>query len=289
METIKRKYDKKITEGKITVKHYLNTKLKPVYNKKTVKDGKDRFPVYIQIGVVRQSLQIKSKILIPVAIDEFNSFELDNKLIINNEIRRITEIIKRQGPFNRKNFDIKIVSCVYNNSTIRLDIVIENRLKIEIQKLLLTNVDKALIDKYDALNERLIKNEYTQSDKFQSINIRLFSSTDWANLTSKKLIETFADYERSIEKDSLKGFIELQNKYWFLWDFKNEYEQFLSRHFSYFSIIEPTPIDWFESNFIQATIRDIYKKEDSLMGDICITQIEDLLTVNPEISWYVTE
>ena len=283
MEVTRRKYEKKSTEGKITVKHYLNTKLKPVYH--WGKDEKDRFPIYITIGVVRQSLQIKSKILIPVAIDEFDSFVFDNKVFIDNEVRRITEIIKRQDPFKSRNFDIKMVNFVYNNSTTRLDEVIESRLKIEIQKLLLTNLDKELINtKYDILNEKLFK-KYSQNSEYQKINIRFFSSTDWKNLSAKALIEIFADYERTFEIDSLKGFKDLLNKYWVLWNFVSEYK---SSFANCFNVIEPTAIDWFENDFIQNTLRKIYKDEPN-MADDYINQTNDLLTVNPNISWYVAE
>jgi hypothetical protein len=235
--------------------------------------------------VLRKGLQIKSKIIIPVSLDEFDSFLIDKKDLLDTESERITRIIKHQIYFNTKNFDIKNVSYVYKNVTSRLDSVIEGRLKIEIQKLLLTNYDKELIDnKYDTLNERLFR-KYSQVSKYQSINIRFFSSTDWKNLSVKALIEIFADYERTIKTDSLNGFKNLKDRYWILWNFVTEYTYLFE---SYFNEIEPTPIDWFENDFIQNTIKLIYKKEPKRASEY-INQINDLLTVNPNISWVMTK
>jgi predicted RNA-binding protein with PIN domain len=101
----------------------------------------------------------------------------------------------------------------------------------------------------------------------------------------KELIETFADYERILKVDTLIGFKELLNRYFILWNFDKEYNELIGR---YYTVIEPTAIDWFENDFIQNTIKQVYKDELDT-ADEYINQINDLLTVNPNITWCLTE
>lgn len=278
MEATKRKYTKKNNEGKITVKHYLNTKLKPVLNHKSLKDGKERYPLYILISVIGQKLYIKSKYINPIAVDEFDNFFLENKEFINNEVRRITEIIKRQDPFTvRKHgsFDIKMVNYVYGELTLRLDNAIEILLKNEIIYLLMKDYDLKRLD------QKKYKLSIVNQD-VKNINLLLFAGTDWKNSSSQFLIKLFVGYEVNLNLGREKMFKNLESEYYELWDFIDKFQS--ADNFRNMEI-EPTTIEWIESNYVQDIIRKSFVNEAKKY----IEQIDSLLKKDLKSSYGYTE
>jgi hypothetical protein len=273
MEATKRKYTKSQTEGKITVKHFLNTKLKPVQNEKSFKDGKDRFAIYVRLMVAGKNIEIKSKIRFPIAIDEFDYILREKKDLFNREIIRITDIIKRHKPFESTTFRLNGVSIAYNNLTIPLNLAIENCLRNEINKSLEslgTHRDEMkgykIEDLYDS--ETLKPNESHKSI-FRHIEVskHLLKTLNWDS-KAFDLINTL------ITLDSIKGFEEfmkLYKNYELLWQFDRSYDLLSQKN--YFEDLEPTPIDWFETNLIQTNLKKIYPS----FADAIISQITNLL------------
>lgn len=72
MEASKRKYIKKSHEGKISIKYYLNTDLKP----KISDSGEELFPLYFKVTVKQQATKIRSLTDCDLMTKkEFNSIE----------------------------------------------------------------------------------------------------------------------------------------------------------------------------------------------------------------------
>lgn len=290
MEATKRKYEKKSTEGKITVKHFLNTKLKPVPNVQSLQDGKDRYAIYVRIVVLGKTFDIKSKIKFPIALDEFEFILSSQKEYFDREINRILHIIKFQRPFESLSFDLKGVSLSYNNATIPLNEAIENTLKRKIQSVLksIANFDEKernslLEEKKKTLEYHNDIEKYSEqlykiaNEVYLEYPIQVYKGfyelLDWQNSSAKNIIDFLRD---SIFKQNIRGFEEfysLYNEYSNLWNFEMIYSELLHRC----KILEPTPIDWFESDFIQKIITDI---EPQSGGEI-IKNINKLLGENP--------
>ena len=164
------------------------------------------------------------------------------------------------------------VSIAYNNLTIPLNLAIENCLRNEINKSLEslgTYRDEMkgykIEDLYDA--ETLKPNESNKSI-FRHIEVskHLLKTLNWDS-KAFDLINTL------ITLDSIKGFeefIKLYKNYELLWQFERSYN-LLNQN--YFEDLEPTPIDWFETNSIQTNLKKIYPS----FADAIISQITNLL------------
>jgi hypothetical protein len=272
MEATKRKYTKSQTEGKITVKHFLNTKLKPVQNEKSFKDGKDRFAIYVRLMVAGKNLEIKSKIRFPIAIDEFDYILREKKDLFNREIIRITNIIKRHKPFESKTFSLNGVSIAYTNLTIALNLAIENCLRNEIRKSLVslgTYRDEMKGYKIEEMiDPETLKPNESYKDKLRHLDVsnQLLKTLNWDS-------KAFELINILMALESIKGFeefIELYKNYESLWQFDRSYN-LLNQN--YFEDLEPTPIDWFETNSIQTNLKKIYPSN----ADTIINQITNLL------------
>ena len=290
MEVTKRKYEKKSTEGKITVKHFLNTKLKPVPNVQSLQDGKERYSIYVRMVVLGKTFDIKSKIMFPIALDEFEFILSSQKEYFDREISRILHIIKFQRPFESRSFDLKGVSLSYNNATIPLNEAIENTLKRKIQNVLksIANFDEKERDSLLEEKGKTLKyngniEDYSEqmfkvaNEVYSEYPIQVYKGfyelLDWQNSTAEKIIDFLRD---SIFKQNIRGFEEfysLHNEYSNLWSFKMTYDKIQYKC----EVLEPTPIDWFESDFIQKIITDI---EPQSGGEI-IKNINKLLGENP--------
>ena len=290
MEATKRKYEKKSTEGKITVKHFLNTKLKPVPNVQSLQDGKERYSIYVRMVVLGKTFDIKSKIMFPIALDEFEFILSSQKEYFDREISRILHIIKFQRPFESRSFDLKGVSLSYNNATIPLNEAIENTLKRKIQNVLksIANFDEKERDSLLEEKGKTLKyngniEDYSEqmfkvaNEVYSEYPIQVYKGfyelLDWQNSTAKRIIDFLRD---SIFKQNIRGFEEfysLHNEYINLWSFEMTYNEIRNKC----KVLEPTPIDWFESDFIQKIITDI---EPQSGGEI-IKNINKLLGENP--------
>jgi hypothetical protein len=272
MEATKRKYTKSQTEGKITVKHFLNTKLKPVQNEKSFKDGKDRFAIYVRLMVMGKNLEIKSKIRFPIAIDEFDNVLREKKDLFNREIIRITNIIKRHKPFESKTFSLNGVSIAYTNLTIALNLAIENCLRNEIRKSLVSlgkYRDEMKVYKIEEMiDPETLKPNESYKDKLRHLDVsnQLLKTLNWDS-------KAFELINILMALESIKGFeefIKLYKNYESLWQFDRSYN-LLNQN--YFEDLEPTPIDWFETNLIQTNLKKIYPSN----ADTIINQITNLL------------
>jgi len=272
MEATKRKYTKSQTEGKITVRHFLNTKLKPVQNEKSFKDGKDRFAIYVRLMVAGKNLEIKSKIRFPIAIDEFDYILREKKDLFNREIIRITNIIKRHKPFESKTFSLNGVSIAYTNLTIALNLAIENCLRNEIRKSLVslgTYRDEMKGYKIEEMiDPETLKPNESYKDKLRHLDVsnQLLKTLNWDS-------KAFELINILMALESIKGFeefIKLYKNYESLWQFDRSYN-LLNQN--YFEDLEPTPIEWFETNSIQTNLKKIYPSN----ADTIINQITNLL------------
>nr|WP_299422065.1 hypothetical protein [uncultured Emticicia sp.] len=272
MEATKRKYTKSKTEGKITVKHFLNTKLKSVPNEKSFKDGKERFAIYVRLMVMGKNLEIKSKIRFPIAIDEFDNVLREKKDLFNREIIRITDIIKRHKPFESTTFRLNGVSIAYNNLTIPLNLAIENCLRNEIRKSLVslgTYRDEMKGYKIEEMiDPETLKPNESYKDKLRHLDVsnQLLKTLNWDS-------KAFELINILMALESIKGFeefIKLYKNYESLWQFDRSYN-LLNQN--YFEDLEPTPIEWFETNSIQTNLKKIYPSN----ADTIINQITNLL------------
>lgn len=167
METIeieKLVYPRNNPEGKVSVRYYINTDLKP----KISELGEELYPLYIKIAVKRQQTKIRSlaevsliskenfekieKVINYHTIEEFNnefnsgsdlltSFD-DNVLYFEmtypflKEKHLLFDIIERLNPFNKPNFDIKDVVEWFDLYNSKLSIGINRVLKIGMKELL---------------------------------------------------------------------------------------------------------------------------------------------------------
>lgn len=130
METIKKKYNKKITEGKITVKHYLHK------NKQEDNNG-NTYSIYVQLTVKRQVTNFKSKIE-PFNLIEENEWKIRNYGLFKSCVERdkglIQYIVTKLKPFDNDEFDIKSVVKIYNFEEINLEHSFDNFLMWEISE-----------------------------------------------------------------------------------------------------------------------------------------------------------
>lgn len=79
--------------GKITVKHYLNTRVLPVKNMED-SNNNDYYPVYIQVTHNRKTTQIRSFIDALFTVNSFNNYE-NKKIFIDNEALADSDIIQQ--------------------------------------------------------------------------------------------------------------------------------------------------------------------------------------------------
>ncbi len=284
MEATKRKYTKKNNEGKITVNYYLNTRLKPVINPKFAPDLKDRFPIYIRVMVVGQTIEIKSKINFPLGLDEFDYFLQKEKETINVEKNRIEAIIRNLKPFENQRFILKDVSTIYNNVSIPLNEAIENTLVKKVYLVVEEISKQEEIEFQEARKKGLSLNDDEGKElpfddavrnnirKYPRIYGELIKTLNWTN-TADSLLHFLLIYSLTTNEMIYEKFVSLQNEYLGLWNFKITYDKILSKC----DFLEPTAIGWFKDNFIQKIIREV----EEYAGEKIIKSIDKLLGENP--------
>ncbi|SOD88536.1 hypothetical protein [Spirosoma fluviale] len=122
-------------EGKITVKHFLNTRLKG----KQQADGSNAYPLYVRIMVKGQQSDIKSRLTGLIQPEHYDWFKNEYRLFLEQEIKDITTIIKGLNPFNKQDFLIQAVTSSYSQSTTPFTIIIEDCLKDELRYCIVVN------------------------------------------------------------------------------------------------------------------------------------------------------
>ena len=266
MEATKRTYQKKSNKGKITVKHYLNTKLKPVFNEKSSIDGKDRYPVYVRMIVLGKVFDIKSKILYPIGLDEFQSISYNERDFFDKEISRITKIINTHRPFANVHFNLKDIGYSYNELTTPLNGAIENTLIKKIQNTLIS-IGKESREEQKKTFKGIDKNLQ------KPINFTLNEILDWKGCKSLQLINFLSANSISNCILGFDIFQILKEEYYFLWDFEDFYNEIIEEC----TMFEPTPIDWFEGDYI----KNIILKTEPIDGKNIVDMIDKLLSPNP--------
>jgi len=165
--------------AKITVKHYLNTRLKPLLIGEVVK-----YPVYVRVTFGRENHKIKS-LWIPNHISEYE-FENDRRVLnlIDYEKNMITDIIiiERESP------NIQLSNrLIYSNLPIR-DCFFSYQLKQNIERQLLE-----LITSKTGISTKLIElniGYYNYELWIESINKRIYDDeTQTKTLFFKMLLE----------------------------------------------------------------------------------------------------
>ncbi|MFN8353645.1 MAG: hypothetical protein U0Y10_04340 [Spirosomataceae bacterium] len=96
----KRTYQKHKTEYKITVKHYLNTKLKP----EVTSDGRNVYPIYTVILAKRQNHYRRSLTFAYSTIDDFEELLIREKSLFDAEKELLTNKIRKH--FDEGNEDL---------------------------------------------------------------------------------------------------------------------------------------------------------------------------------------
>ncbi len=129
MKSTPRKYQKHKAEGKITVKHFFNTRLKG----KTQESGVVVYPLYVRIMVKGQLTDIKSRLTQLVDPHSFDLFENDYSAFLQQEIKDITSIVKDLKPFDKQDFNLQTVTSLYSQSATPITTIIENCLKDEVR------------------------------------------------------------------------------------------------------------------------------------------------------------
>lgn len=199
MENNKLTYHKNNPEGKISVKYYLNTDLKP----KISDSGVLRYPLYFKVTVKKQATKVRSltehsfitiedfskieKTINYHTVNDFNGnlkpllssgyFEEHFSMIVSilSEKDLLFEIVKDCNPFNKANFDIKEVVYDFEIYNQRLSIslnkvlgdTIKSILELEAKKdnliavLYLRSIDWGKANAYDLL--------YIMKDNFQAL------------------------------------------------------------------------------------------------------------------------
>ena len=194
MATTKKAYEKKNNERKVSVKYYLNTRLKP----EITETGQELYPLYFQLLIKGKNTVNKSRVddenakfsiekfrrleeiinsetEIPFChymeckkfirnnfadkSDHFNDYDYMSLFIILREKMLINKIVKDLRPFERNEFNI-------NEFNIKFDIY-NYKLKDSISKILKSNIQKLLTIE--------IRNESKGNAK------SLFSIIDWVN------------------------------------------------------------------------------------------------------------
>ncbi|GAB4026405.1 hypothetical protein [Spirosoma gilvum] len=112
METTPRKYQKHKTEVKITVKHFVNTELKPEID---TFSGKLIYPLYVRVRVNRQLTKFKSQLNHSISVDYLDEFLSTEpfKAYADNERLIIEQTIKEMKPEQKANFKLKNWSALY--------------------------------------------------------------------------------------------------------------------------------------------------------------------------------
>lgn len=143
--TPKRKYQKHKTDYKITVKHYLNTKItvfQPGWG--------NAHPIYLQITLKRQTTLIKSKFPLGLTIDKYKQWSANDSSFIRaleREKERVIYLIKLLKPFEHEDFDLSNISLAYNEDMRSLKYNIDTFLNFEIERVAL-ECEPHLYDSY---------------------------------------------------------------------------------------------------------------------------------------------
>ena len=292
MEATKRKkYIKKDSEGKITIKHYLNIKLKSLLDE----EGNDSFcfPIYTRITVLRQTIEIKSRVNNSYCKKEDFSNHLSKySELFECEKDALINIIKAGKPFENQEFDLKKSIKIYNNLTIPLACLIDKLLFNQICKLIpYMPVEH---DNLTIFGSSDFPDSYFNEDKTLKIDC-LDKSERNSAILKNALISTFENKKGFKAKESIilcclvyshidnNDFVNLYNKYSFLWEVKNSIgyevrnsmeltEDEAAEAFSYDENINA--IEWFSTKNIQNKIKSNY----SHFAELIINQISDILT-----------
>ncbi len=289
--TIRKKHIKKDLEGKITIKHYLNIKLKSLIDE----EGYDSFcyPIYTRITVLRQTIEIKSRVNnsycekedFPNHISKYSeSFECEKNTLTN--------IIKAGKPFENQKFDLKKSIKIYNNLTMPLAYLIDKLLFNQICKLIpYTPIEHDSITIFGSSN---LPDSYFNEDKTLKIDC-LVKNDKNSDILKNALRNTFETKKGFKAKESIilcclvyshidnNDFVDLYNKYNFLWEVKNSigYEVRNSMELTEDEAVEAfcydeniNAIEWFSTKNIQNEIRNNHNQ----YAESIINQISDILT-----------
>ena len=101
--------------GKITVKHYLNTNLKPYEM-----DGEKQYKIYFLLRYNNKNTKVKSLINEEMTLTEYEERKSDNSDILHNRIENETKLIEKLIEISEKTkqpFEIKLFTDIWKIST----------------------------------------------------------------------------------------------------------------------------------------------------------------------------
>lgn len=240
----KRTYQKHKTEGKITVKHYLDVRLKP-----SIHEEKEYYPVYVRVMTKGQTANFKSTTNIITTQNDFdNEFWNDEaKKALQKEVENIITIVKDLKPFERTDFKITELTELYTNLSKPFFDILDLRFR-EFLKLKFEDYFNQKYSKEVDENALLIRNVVLSGVNWQSKSGLIF-----------KLLESYVpDYTNYV-----KGFFYTS----YLWDTMRIKIAFLQK------VAPHTLLDFTQGNF-QADIIEKLGLED---GKAYITDIMKVL------------
>lgn len=214
--------------NKVTVRHYLNTKLKPVFE-----DSKEKYPIYVRLTHERKNLRFKSILC--------NKYYTDNDLLdidiinkINIEIEIVNFIIRN---YVNKSDDYDLVDVLeFLAGEIKYftDMIILDR---KIKENIVNYISKKTKLSIELLDE-IINVQYIDTIKtIKTLDIEVFEDIQVKNKISfyKLLIEYYENHNNSFSvyywrhKDGKQDFIEYLNNKKMKFDFKFEIEDIENR------------------------------------------------------------
>ena len=185
MQTIRGKYKKSKIDGKITIKHFLNTRIKPLFmpdykaSDDTNEQDIEYYPIYTRVTVKRQSTSFPTRLLGHTNCYPIKYFDEEVKLIktfLDREITVIEDVIKVLNPFERDDFDIKEFTELFGELYSHLTITVREKLIGEIRRAL--NSESVIVPfisyEYDYDENMLISKE----EDFEDENIESESEND---------------------------------------------------------------------------------------------------------------
>jgi hypothetical protein len=202
MEPTKRTYKKQKVESKVTVKHFLNTRLKG----KLQEDGQIGYPLYIRLTAKGLHTDFKSQIPNYVSVDKFDSFQQEYKTHLGHETRIIEDIVKKLKPDDNQNFSLDSVSKDYESSVKSFSDTVESQVRSELKRIVAVCEWNHHVPK-DGKAQKIDLDDYTYVPQLISDN-KLLQVIDWS-LDTSTILDALIEYAPSARR----ALVKLQHEY----------------------------------------------------------------------------
>jgi|GEM_PF-5292330 len=244
-EAPKRKYKKHKKDIKITLKHFINKRVKNIniYEKESC-------PLYVQITLKRKTTAYRSKLDISSNSEEMYLIEQEYGMALKREIKNIKYFINEFNPIGNDNFSLSSVMVLYRT-----------------QKSLVSHVNSVLVRELTtAINKNL--------SSFEGV---LSSDNILEELDALVLYDRFKELEdvKSIKSELGEQIFWLP--YYYQVFCRNLQFRFYQREFVY-HILEPTVLDYLEGGF-REELEDFFTESKISVSQL-LSSIDALLEKN---------